>query len=200
MPDVPRDFPDLLLDALVAALTLSSGEHSAVLQYTVKRDKTGAITKTDIPLVNLWCAEERPEEGQSGAHKTARYTAVVNFDLYARGEEQEDDSDYVEADQAAASRLAYLRAQVRHAIKRLSNMDMGFGAGTIASVSWPSWQMFQEGDRTPFPAENILGGRLSVEFSYEWSPEDISGDALNLATITDSTKARWAAQFTGGVT
>jgi hypothetical protein len=198
MPDVPRDFPDLLQDALVAALQASSAEHSAVVQYTVKRDKMGAITKRDIPLVNIWCPEERPEDDRSSAHKTARLTATINFDLYCRGEEQEDDSDPVGADQAAVSRLAYLRAQVRHAIKRLINRDMGFPVGTISRIGWPGWQMFQVGDRTPFPAESVVGGRLTVDFEYEWNPEDIDGTTLNLATVTDSQRAMWAATFTPG--
>ncbi len=198
MADAPRDFPDLLLDALVAVLTVYAGGQS--VPFTVKRDKMGAITKRDIPLVNVWCPEENPDEGKSSAHKTGHVTVGVNFDLYARGEETEDDSDPVAADTAACTRLAYLRAQVKQAIKALPNRDLGFAVGEVASVSWPRWQMFQVGDRTPFPAESIVGGRLTVDIGYEWSPEDLTGTALNLATVTDSRRALWSAHFTGGAT
>lgn len=195
MPDpIPRDFPDLLLDALVEILeTESAWQHSSV-RYHVRRGKMRPPSKSLLPLVNVWCADDEPDESKS-SNESAHFTATVNVDLYARGEETFDDSSPEAADEAAVKRLEYLRAQVRHAIYKLPNADLGFGAGVLASKGWPRWQMFQVGERIPFPAEDIIGGRLSFEIEYEWTPEDIATDALSDITVSDSDLELWSAHY-----
>lgn len=191
MPDpILRDFPDVLKDAIVAVLQASSAEQEADVRYKVRRDQLHPISQRDLPLVNVWVPDERPESGSRTEH---RETAVLNLDLCTRGEEAPDDKNYIAADQATVARLDYLRAQVVHALYALKNADFGFPVGIIARKGWPSWQMFQTGNRTPFPAEDVVGGRLSLEIEYSWTPEDIASVALEILSVSDSMRSMWSA-------
>lgn len=196
MPDpIPRDFPDILKDAVVAILRASSDEQEADMRYKVRRDQLHPISQRDVPLVNVWCENARPE---SGSRTQQHETAILNLDFYTRGEEAPDEGDWIAADQAAVARLDYLRAQVKHALYALVNADFGFPVGVIARKGWPSWQMFQTGDRMPFPAEDVVGGRLNLEIEYSWTPEDIASVALEILSVSDSMRAMWAALFRYG--
>lgn len=196
---IPRDFPDLLKTSFVTILTAVSGEQPAGSTFNVVRDRLTPPPKSAMPLVNIWTPDINPESGDQISEQD---TVTVNFDLYAFDHEVPDDSDYLTADQASVLRLDYLRAQVVDGIYRPENrqhgLEFGFPSGTIAKLSKARWQMFQTDLK--MPAEDVVGGRLSIEIEYGWAPSDVApGPALNSLYVEDSTLAMWAALFaTGG--
>ena len=195
MADIPRDLPDLLLDAIATALSAFSTSQSAPVQFHVSRDMTRLPRQNELPHVNVWLTDLNPEEQRSAKRTHAQERATINVDCIARGTEGAEPSD-----EAAATRLAYLRAQTRHALYMLANADFGFAAGTLAVKSWPRWQTFSPEDDKH--EEQIVGGRWSLDIEYAWQPQDISHDPLTDASVADDTADMWAAQFTlpGGQT
>ena len=194
MPDaIPRDMPDLLKDAILSILLDVAAEQEEGLGFNVRRDQLHPIAAEDLPLINIWGPETRSDEGSSSTRTQQHEVAVINLDLYTRGEEQPDEIDFITADQAAVARLDYLRAQVKHGIYRLINADLGFPAGTIARKRWPGWQMFQT--ELKMPAEAIVGGRLTLEIEYVWEPEDLAEISLEQISVSDSMREIWSTLF-----
>jgi hypothetical protein len=194
---IPRDFPDLLKSALVNILTLVSAEQAVGFTFNVLRDRLSPPPKGHFPLVNIWTPEDNPDANDPMSE--AR-TVTVNLDLYARGEE-EIDSDPRGADEVAVGRLDYLRAQVIDGIFRPENrqngLAFGFPQNTIGRLHRARWQMFQTDLK--MPAEDLVGGRLSVDFEYEWSPSDVApGPALDQVYVTDTTKSLWTGLYSPG--
>ena len=101
--------------------------------------------------------------------------------------------DTDESDQAAESRLHYLRAQVRHALYKLAQADFGLTGYQIARKTWPRWQTFVTEDGKH--EEQITGGRLSLEVEYAWTPEEIDLTPLTSIRVSDDTADMWAAYF-----
>ena len=194
---IPRDFPDILKSALLNVLTLVSAEQPVGSTFTVRRDRLSPPPRAWFPLVNIWTPDDNPDVND--AMSEAR-TVTVNLDLYAGGEE-EIDSDSRGADEVAVSRLDYLRAQVIDGIYRPENrqngLAFGFPQNTIGKITRARWQMFQTDLK--MPAEDVVGGRLSIEISYEWAPSDVApGPALSEVYVTDSTLSMWAGLFRPG--
>ena len=190
MADIARDFPDLLLDAIVSALSAFSLSQTAPKRFTAERDRSRPLAQTDLPHVNVWAPDERPEDSRSARQVHAQPVVTVNVDCVTSLEPGDD----AESDVAAASRLHYLRAQVRHALYMLVNADFGFAAGIIASKSFPRWTQFPiDGDAKH--EEQIIGGRLTLEVEYAWHPQDIELDPLTSVRVSDDTADMWAAYF-----
>ncbi len=192
---IPRDFPDLLKDSLVAILRVVSGEQGVGATFHVERDILGPVPKSRHPFVNIWTGEDNPDSGDPMSESR---TVTVNLDLYARGEERPDDSDPMRADQAAVLRLDFLRAQVVDGIYRPENrqngFELGFANGTIGRLHKARWQMFQTDLK--MPAEDVVGGRLSIDIDYEWKPSDVApGPALEYLYVSDTTKDMWAGLY-----
>ena len=156
MPDIPRDFPDLALDAIVSALAAFSASQSAPVRFQVSRDRTRLPHQGELPHVNVCLDTDNPEEGHSASRTHLQATVTVNCDCIAKAGEGATPSD-----EAAASRLHYLRAQVRHGLYKLINADLGFAPGVLARKAWPRWTAFQKDDG--FPEEQIVGGRWTLE-------------------------------------
>ncbi|HET6499066.1 MAG TPA: hypothetical protein VFH17_08460 [Coriobacteriia bacterium] len=190
MADIARDFPDTLLDSIVAALSAFSLSQTAAVRFNAERDRSRPLDRGDLPHVNVWTPDERPEDGRSARQVHAALVVTVNVDCVTGMEAGDTD----ESDVAAATRLHYLRAQVRHAIYKLANADFGYAAGVIASKSWPRWQQFPvDGDAKH--EEQIIGGLLSFDVEYAWQPQDIDHDPLTSVRVSDDTADMWAAYF-----
>lgn len=192
MAIISRDFPDLLLDAVVSALEDfrdSEVAQSAAVTFAIERDRLRPLFEADGPTVNVWIDEDLPDEQRSGAREIGHTTVAVNIDLVAMARGTDDQR----ADKAAMTRLHYLRAQVRHGLYALINADFGFGEGVIAKKNWPRWQTFQTEDKM---AEiSAPAGRLVMEIEYEWTPEDIDVVPLNQIQVADSNLELWDTVF-----
>jgi len=188
MPDIPRDFPDLALDAIVSALAAFSASQSAPVRFQVSRDRTRLPHQGELPHVNVCLDTDNPEEGHSASRTHLQATVTVNCDCIAKAGEGATPSD-----EAAASRLHYLRAQVRHGLYKLINADLGFAPGVLARKAWPRWTAFQKDDG--FPEEQIVGGRWTLEIEYAWTPEEIDLTPLTSITVGDDTADMWAVEF-----
>ncbi len=193
MAIIARDFPDLLLDAMVLALETFRDEQAAIssaVTFEIERDRLRPYPESAGPSVNLWVDDDLPDEQDSGARRQGQTVVTVNVDLVAPA----TGTDTARADKAAGTRLHYLRAQVREGLYRLANADFGFGSGIIARKKWPRWQTFQTLDK--MPEEATPGGRLVVEIEYSYTPGDITaGPALELLTVEDSTHELWKTEF-----
>ena len=193
MAIIARDFPDLLLDAMVLALETFRDEQvliDAAVNFAIERDRLRDYSSSPGPSVNLWVDEDLVDEQDSGARRREQTMVTVNIDLVC----PLPGSTTVRADKAAATRLHYLRAQVRHALYKLANADFGFSVGTIARKKWPRWQTYQTPDK--MPEESNPGGRFIIEVEYDFTPEDIAaGPELEILTVDDSNLALWATTF-----
>ena len=193
MAIITRDFPDLLLDAMVSALETFRDEQVAIdaaVTFAVERDRLRPYPDITGPSVNLWIDDDLVDDQDSGARRRSQTMVSVNIDLVC----PLPGTDSARADKAAGTRLHYLRAQVRHALYKLANADFGFDTGTIARKKWPRWQTFQTLDK--MPEESTPGGRLVVEIEYDFTPEDIeAGPELEILTVDDDNLALWATTF-----
>ena len=197
MAILTRDFPDMLLDAMVLALETFRDEQVVIdptQSFEIERDRLRpyprATEGNQKVYVNLWVDDDLPDEQDSGAKRQGQTMVTVNVDLVS----PLPGSVTVRADKAAGTRLHYLRAQVREGLYRLANADFGFDPGIIARKKWPRWQTFQTQDK--MPEEATPGGRLVIEIEYEYAPGDITaGPALELLTVEDSTHELWKTEF-----
>ncbi len=193
MAIIARDFPDLLLDAMVLALETFRDEQAAIdaaVNFEIERDRLRPYPESAGPSVNLWVDDDLPDEQDSGARRQGQTMVTVNVDLVC----PLPGTNAVRADKAAGTRLHYLRAQVREGLYRLVNADFGFDAGIISRKKWPRWQTYQTPDK--MPEESDPGGRLVIEIEYNYTPGDITaGPALKILTVDDSNLALWATTF-----
>lgn len=193
MAIIPRAFDDILIDRMKAALVAFEAEQvaqDATVGFRVERDRIRPPAMREIPLVNLWLERIDPQAGGSSGRLNSQELARVAVDCYAKSVDEDDDG---EGDAEAMSRLYYLKEQVRYALYRLVNADFGFPPGTIGRKRWPSWQIFQNDLRLPEAA--VVAGRWSVEVEYNWTPEDISGIALDEIAVD---AGRWSGLYTFG--
>lgn len=191
MTIIPRDMPDLLKDAMVAALQAFSDEQAAIdpaVAFAVTRDQGRPFQAVDMPKVNVWLDELRTSE-ESSARTSQHEVAVIQVDCYARGLEGAQPSD-----EEAALRLDYLREQAKYGLYRLINSDFGFAAGVIARKRWPRWRTFQT--EAKMPEDQVVAGRWTVEVEYSWTPEDIAAVDLSEILVSESTRDAWSARYT----
>lgn len=189
---MPRDFPDLVQDNIVQALRDFADEQSSIddaVGFHVERGMLRPYESTDMPLVNVFQNAITPEQERSAARKVAHERTELFIDCYAIGVEGD-----IAADQNAMLRLEYLRAQVRHALYRLSQVDFGFSVGTIAAKPFPRWTGFIPELREV--EAQIIAGRWTIEIDYEWSVEDdVETTPLDKILVSESTKGAYAALY-----
>lgn len=174
MADIPRSFDDLLIDAMVSALSAFSLTQTAAVRFTAVRDRTRPPAMRDMPLVNIWLDTLNPQREGSTAKLTGQESARINIDCYAAGKDTNGDGF---DDSKAMARLYYLKQQVKHALYKLANVDFGFSVGTIARKKWPQFTMMP-GDLV-LPETEVVAGRWTMEIEYSWTPEDITWTALD---------------------
>lgn len=191
MADITRDFPDLLLDAIVSALEAFSSSQSAASRFNVDRDRLRPLGAADLPHVNVWVIDENPVTQRSSARGHVQSAATIYIDCVARA----DEGDGSPSDEAAVSRLHYLRAQVKHGLFKLANADFGFAAGTVAVREWPRWAMFPRNEEDDRRESQDIAGRLTFTVEYAWQPDDIDHDPLTALAVSDETADMWAAEY-----
>lgn len=153
-----------------------------------------------VALVNVMV--DNLSSASGGSHHNVTDRVSVNIDMYVLGttEEQTDSETdimtLVPCDTVAAARLDLLVAQVRHAISRMKNSDLGFSAGIISRNISASLNIYnQEGaDNTGCYAP----ARWTLNVDMAYTPDD---DAT-VTAITElnlnwkDTLESWASKYT----
>lgn len=100
-------------------------------EFLVSRDRwrPWIEAQQNVALVNI--LTDTVESQGGGSRRYKRDVVTVQVDLYALGTYEDQAGDLTPADEVAAKRLDLLAEQVRHALTRLANADMGFNAGEI---------------------------------------------------------------------
>jgi hypothetical protein len=181
MPLIPRDFDDLLLDRIVSTLEAFSAEQAQIdpaVAFSVVRSRRRSVSPKEAPLVNVWSDSCIPSQAGGTARTIGSETVTINVDCIAH----EDTDDLArDSDEAVDLRLAYLKAQVRHALFALSASDFGLPVGTIAAKTWPTWTPYK--DESGQLEESIIGGRWTFNVSYNWRPVESDHPAFTGVSI-----------------
>jgi hypothetical protein len=193
VPVIGRSADDLIIDRMVTALQAFSAEQAAIdptVAFRVERDRTRMPAMKDMPLVVVWLESLDPQREGSSGRTTSQELARINVDCYAKGLGQ-DDAEF--DDGAAMARLYYLKQQVKYGLFRLVNTDYGFAAGVIGRKRWPAWQVFMNDLKQP--ETEVVAGRWTLEIEYNWTPEDITGTALDEIAVD---AGRWSGIYPYG--
>ena len=130
-------------------------------------------------LVNVYCASVEPEPEKSGSYRAIAEKATYFLDLYAKGTENPG----VQASSLNAhTKLKYLAQQVRWCLVRLANVDFGLGAGIIANLPYPRFELMH--NETTEHEPQIVAGRITLEVEYAWIPEDLNSTNLTEVFVT----------------
>ena len=145
-----------------------------------------------VALVNVMV--DSVKSGGGGSRQNITDLISVNIDMYVLGTHEEQTSTdpetdletttLVPIDEAAAARLDLLTAQVRHAITRMKNGDLGFSAGKIVpNFGAATLTIYtQEGEDS---TGNYAPARYSFDVSANYTPADDSATValteINLA-------------------
>jgi len=174
MADISRSADDIIIDRMVTALTAFSLTQSTAVRFSTIRDRTRPPSMRDMPLVNIWLDTLTTMREGSSARLTQQESARINIDCYAKG--VDTNADGLD-DSAAMARLYYLKQQVKHGLYSLINADFGYAAGIIARKKWPQFTMMPPD--LALPETEVVAGRWTLEIEYNWTPEDITGIALD---------------------
>lgn len=177
----PLPSDHVILDYLVTVLTAYSTTQEALqpgVGFTVRRDQTRPYTGGKFPLVNVWSGDQG--DGFVST-RGGEESATITLDLYTKivaaavptGAEQH-------ADQKSLARLYYLREQVKRALFDNKNFDFGLPVGSLRGRPKAVWKLFLT--EHGFPDETVLGGRITLDMTYAWTPED-SAQTIDLAVI-----------------
>ena len=174
MADITRSADDIIIDRMVSALAAFSLTQSAAVRFTTVRDRTRPPSMRDMPMVNIWLDTLTTIREGTTAKLTQQESARINIDCYAKG--VDTNSDGLD-DSAAMARLYYLKQQVKHGLYSLINADFGYAPGIIARKKWPQFTLMPPD--LALPETEVVAGRWALEIEYNWTPEDIDGDALD---------------------
>jgi hypothetical protein len=183
MPNIPRGGDDLLLDGMVTKLTAFRAREVAIssaVDFDLGRDRTQPWKDLLKPLVNLEADTDEPDDKANGfATSVKAYCFVPSLT---------DDA-------VAASRLYYLKEQVRVGLLALISPDLGQTLGTV-KIKKPRWARVVVQDRET--EVNVLAGVWTFEVTYSWEPEDISASELTDVRVDvgpSVAAALWAAAY-----
>lgn len=174
MADIARSADDIIIDRMVSALQAFSLTQSAGVRFTTVRDRTRPPSMRDMPMVNIWLDTLTTMREGSTAKLNQQESARINIDCYAAGKDTNADGY---DDSAAMARLYYLKQQVKHGLYSLVNADFSFASGIIARKKWPQFTMMPPD--LALPETEVVAGRWVIEVEYNWTPEDITGTALD---------------------
>ena len=174
MADISRSADDIIIDRMVSALAAFSLTQSAAVRFSTVRDRTRPPSMRDMPMVNIWLDTLTTIREGTTAKLTQQESARINIDCYAKG--ADTNSDGLD-DSAAMARLYYLKQQVKHGLYSLINADFGYAPGIIARKKWPQFTLMPPD--LALPETEVVAGRWTLEIEYNWTPEDIDGDALD---------------------
>jgi hypothetical protein len=124
---------------IVAILRAVAAEEAAVdarrnFRVSNSRWRPWIESQQNVALVNVMIDAVEPDTTRSGTRRYKTDLVTVNLDLYALGTYEEQAGVLTPADEVAALRLDLLAAQVRSAITRMKNTDLGFTTGSCDSL------------------------------------------------------------------
>lgn len=175
---------------------------STARNFTVTKDRwrPWIESQQSVALVNVMV--DNVSSAGGGSHHNVTDRVNVNIDMYVLGTYDEQTSTstgtvtLTPADEIAAARLDLLIAQVRHAISRMKNSDLGFATGVISRNISPTITIYsQEGEEA---TNQYAPARLSISVDMAYTPDD---DATTTA-ITEidltwkDTLESWASRYT----
>lgn len=190
---IPRSVSEQLEDNIVAILKAKAIEQTLLdpeNEFFVDRDRLLSLDPAvdSFPLVVVWLQSLQSENSRSSGKTYQQETATFAIDCYTIG-----DQDNIEgsADINGTKRFLYLIEQVKYTLLALINIDLGLPAGTLASKSWPDFQMYQP---DVSHAENtLISGRWTFKVEYSFIPEEL--ELLDLTLINVHTDM-WDTIFT----
>ena len=157
-----------------------------------------------VALVNVMVDNVSSSGGGSHFNVTDRIS--VNIDMYVLGTYDEQVSagsgaiTLTPADEIAAARLDLLTAQVRHAISRMKNSDLGFAAGQVSRNISASLTIYsQEGEEA---TGNYAPARwtLTVDMAYEPDDDAAATEITELNLTWKDALESWASRYTYTIT
>jgi len=183
----------ILKENIVTALKEVATAEKAVNAYrdfTVEHDRWRPWIENQqgIALVNVMV--DTVTSGGGGSRQNITDKISVNIDMYVLGTHEEQTSTdpetdletttLVPIDEAAAARLDLLTAQVRYAITRMKNGDLGFSAGQIV----PN---FGAATLTLYPqeGEDSTGNYAPARYSFEVTASYVPADDATVAALTE---------------
>lgn len=186
MAIISRSPDDLALDALLARLSAFQTREvvqDAAVGFRFERDRQTAWGDLTAPLVVLEEDQDTPEPKGSTARGAMNFTAKLRAICLVPLAGDPD---------LAASRLYYLKEQVRTAIWAHPGIDLGSAPGVL-NLGKPTWSRSTFDDHEL--EETVLVGVWSFDLTYPWTPEDATGTALSELHVT---AGRWAAVYLYG--
>ena len=178
MADITRSADDIIIDRMVSALSAFSLTQTEAVRFRVERDRVRSPSMRDMPTVNIWLDTLTTMREGSSSRLVQQESARINIDCYAAGKDTTGDGLN---DSAAMARLYYLKQQVKHGLYALINADFGFTPGIIARKKWPQFTMMPPD--LALPETEVVAGRWTLEIEYSWTPEDITGTALDKIAV-----------------
>ena len=188
MPVIARGADDLLLDGMLAkleAFRVREVALSAGADFVLARDRSQPYKDLSKPIINLEIESDEPEDKASG------FTASIKAYCFAPATAD---------DAVGASRLYYLKEQVRVGLLAFTTPDLGQTLGTV-KLGKPSWARIHFQDRET--EQNILAGAWTFPCTYASEPEDIATpDLTDLVVSVGPTTALalWSAAYHYGGT
>lgn len=174
MADIPRSADDIVIDRMKSELDAFSLTQTIANRFATERDMTRPPPMRLMPINNIWLDSLNSMREGSTAKLNQQESARIYVDMYTAGKDANEDG-YDEI--AAIARLYYLKEQVKYGLYKLLNADFGFSPGIIARKKWPQYT-YMPGDLM-LPEREVVAGRWTIEFEYLWTPEDITGTALD---------------------
>lgn len=178
---------------IVAALREVATAEKSVSPYrdfvvTHDRWRPWIENQQGVALVNVMV--DSVKSGGGGSRQNITDLISVNIDMYVLGTHEEQTTidqatgletmTLVPIDEAAAARLDLLTAQVRHAITRMKNGDLGFSAGQIIpNFGAATLTIYtQEG-------EDSTGNYAPARYSFDVTAAYLPADDAATAAITE---------------
>jgi len=208
---VPRGFDDVLTERMVslseafvteqAALWESSQDPVvtegglAAVGFAAERNLLSAPSAEQLKIEPwlIWGVESQ-QDAQSGTSKMERKeTLTLVADLYVR---KAADLAEPNDEEMALSRLSYFKEQVKTILFCRANEHFGFAQGTIQKKTNFRYQQF--GPTNEDSETWIVGGRVSVDLDFTWTPPDVTGIPIEEISVTNTAglSGKWAALYT----
>lgn len=191
-----RGFDDVLTERMVdlsEAFVTEQIALDATVGFYVDRNLLSAPGAEQLKIQPwaIWGVETVQDAQQGTANQIRQETITLTCDLYvAKAADLEDADD----EGKALARLSYFKEQIKAVIFRRANHQLGFSPGTIAKKRNFRFQQFAPTSENT--EEWIVGGRVTVDLDYSWTPEDVTGTPIDEISITvEVDTALWAGLY-----
>ncbi len=208
---VPRGFDDILTERMVALseafVTAQAAAWEAAqippavtgglaaVGFRAERNLLSAPSSEELktqPWI-IWGVEAQQDAQEGKSTQTRHETLTLVADLYVRKAADLEDSD---DEEGALSRLSYLKEQAKVLLFARENLHFGFEVGTIGKKTNFRYQQF--GPTNEDSETWIVGGRVSVDLDFTWTPPDVTGVPIEEISVTNTAglSGKWAALYT----